>query len=677
MSDTGSSGFTRSVTAAERIAQTGLNDRRTGGRLLGGGADQLLTPDERRRGGNARISGEVIEERVDRDGRTNRVKIRTPRGDVDVERDGNKPLPRKGQRVELEIRNDKPRHNTNTADANTITDGESVIIRTENTGRITTNTASPDSQNSQATRISATPIEVQIQSQAMTAQTSMQGIDPVSIAAKPMVDMNALMNMDTVVRLAAMDDASLTPLTQAAQPILSTINEGVFLNSDTVVASPNQGTVPALQTAVNLLSSRAGVSSAAGIVGAGDVVPTPLSPLAARENAGLPAQISADDVARDVMKNSLYAGGQSPLSFALGAAQGAQDANQMPLPLSETLSVRIRGAALPPALPSLPDFASDSVRNIPSSPFASAADAALLSDVRAGELQAVITGQTIDKLPTMSIFYARAESGQLYALQAPVDSLTAGTRLTLIPVVDGAPNALNVNAPMPLSVFIQPSANWASLNQAASALTASAAAAVVAQNMAAITPTPTNPVQLTPALMLFMAAVRGGDFSTWLGDKTMDAIRRSGRGDILSRVGHDSSLLGRLSSSPVSGDWNGMNVPLHVDGQYQKAMFYHRDYNEDGDGGKRGGRRHYTRFVFDLSLTNMGGVQLDGLLRRDRLDIVLRTQRQLSQTMQRDMRRVYAGAVVQANFTGDLSFQNDPRHWFSIKPDDRNFGVSA
>jgi hypothetical protein len=50
-----------------------------------------------------------------------------------------------------------------------------------------------------------------------------------------------------------------------------------------------------------------------------------------------------------------------------------------------------------------------------------------------------------------------------------------------------------------------------------------------------------------------------------------------------------------------------------------------------------------TRFIFDLSLDALGKVQLDGLFRAKRLDLIVRTLTPFSLPMQQDMRRIYSG----------------------------------
>ena len=66
----------------------------------------------------------------------------------------------------------------------------------------------------------------------------------------------------------------------------------------------------------------------------------------------------------------------------------------------------------------------------------------------------------------------------------------------------------------------------------------------------------------------------------------------------------------------------------------------------------------------------MGKVQLDGLHRNDRLDLIIRTEDPFSRSMQFQMKAAYTDALETSNLNGDLSFQNDPQNWINIEVKD-------
>ena len=193
--------------------------------------------------------------------------------------------------------------------------------------------------------------------------------------------------------------------------------------------------------------------------------------------------------------------------------------------------------------------------------------------------------------------------------------------------------------------------------------------------MANITPAPNNPAQLGPAALFFLAAVRAGDLTQWLGGNAADALRRGGKSGLLGRLGQESAALNKLSSEAVSGDWRAASIPLMWENHMQRIALY---YKNDPGNRQKDGQGKQMRFIFDLNLDAMGKVQLDGLFRAKRLDLIVRTLMPFSVSMQQDMRRIYAGALGETSIAGELSFQNNPAQWVTITPENKsNLGISA
>ncbi|MGB1076777.1 MAG: hypothetical protein ACPG05_00580, partial [Bdellovibrionales bacterium] len=68
-----------------------------------------------------------------------------------------------------------------------------------------------------------------------------------------------------------------------------------------------------------------------------------------------------------------------------------------------------------------------------------------------------------------------------------------------------------------------------------------------------------------------------------------------------------------------------------------------------------------TRFLFEVELTRMGEVQIDGMMREKNVDIFVRTQKELGGEMKKAVRGVYLSALERSNLTGDVAFQSDPK----------------
>ena len=171
-----------------------------------------------------------------------------------------------------------------------------------------------------------------------------------------------------------------------------------------------------------------------------------------------------------------------------------------------------------------------------------------------------------------------------------------------------------------------------------------------------------------PAALFFLAAVRSGDLGSWLGSKTLDALTRGGKGNALTSLTNDLSAIPR-GEAPV-GEWRAVPLPLFYEGEMQKMTLFTRS---DTDGRDEEDENKQTRFIFDLNLSRMGPVQLDGLIKGKRLDLLVRTQTPFSEPMRQIMRQSYTQALENTELYGDLNFQGDPKHWVNVLQKRRNF----
>ena len=72
---------------------------------------------------------------------------------------------------------------------------------------------------------------------------------------------------------------------------------------------------------------------------------------------------------------------------------------------------------------------------------------------------------------------------------------------------------------------------------------------------------------------------------------------------------------------------------------------------EDGDGDPA------TRFVIELDLSEIGGLQLDGLVQEKRFDLILRSRQELPQNVRRDLSQIMGSSLGATGFEGSLVFE--------------------
>ncbi|BAI73817.1 hypothetical protein AZL_a02860 (plasmid) [Azospirillum sp. B510] len=215
--------------------------------------------------------------------------------------------------------------------------------------------------------------------------------------------------------------------------------------------------------------------------------------------------------------------------------------------------------------------------------------------------------------------------------------------------------------------------DWPAMRQLMATL--AAADPALARSMLATMPQPNR--KLTAALGFFIAAMRGGDAQGWLGDDATSALDKAGRRDLLERLEKDFDGLRREAAEPLPGDWRSYTIPL-MDTNGPKPIKLHvHPLKDDEDGGKERSKPG-SRFVIDLDLSRFGPMQLDGLVRPNHFDLILRSHAALPPDLRVELIQVFADSVRAVGYTGGLSFQSGARSWVKLtRAGQAGLGVSA
>lgn len=296
----------------------------------------------------------------------------------------------------------------------------------------------------------------------------------------------------------------------------------------------------------------------------------------------------------------------------------------------------------------------------------------------------IVIGQTENRLPVVrpaAIHTARAEffSAPGFIVHAP-SALAAppGAMLVVEPLPGQTRDApLQISTPSPPLGPIPPAlapppglftgaGGWPLMDDIIQTLQQTAPQ--VAQATTNMMPSANNPAQLGPAVLFFIAAMRGGHPVSWLSDKAQSILQQSAKGQaLLSRLTQDGSVIARTESP--GADWRSAAIPYYAQDQAHKIiMHYKHERQDEGESADRPGGT--TRFIFDLNLSHMGPVQIDGLYRTQRLDVILRSEQTFSTAMRQAMKQTYIGAVREAGLEGELSFQKGMDKWVTVKVQD-------
>lgn len=162
--------------------------------------------------------------------------------------------------------------------------------------------------------------------------------------------------------------------------------------------------------------------------------------------------------------------------------------------------------------------------------------------------------------------------------------------------------------------------------------------------------------RLGAGMLAGIAAFRSGDIGRLLGP--LFAARGLGpeREEMVRRLRGEFTQLSSLAQDRPEAEWRALFLPYLDDRQQvQRINLFYRRHRKgesghaDGDGG--------TRFVVEAAFTRLGPFQLDGLMRRHRFDLMIRSQQRLDERMRRDIEAIYEEARGLTGFSGAIAFQ--------------------
>jgi len=151
------------------------------------------------------------------------------------------------------------------------------------------------------------------------------------------------------------------------------------------------------------------------------------------------------------------------------------------------------------------------------------------------------------------------------------------------------------------------------------------------------------------------------DVKTLLGQAAVDTLQQAGHGDVVGRLQADLHDMSRLNSSPT--DWRVFYLPLLDSTEARQLRVFTRRPKPRSDW-----RRDSGRFVVDVEFESLGPLQLDGLVQKPRLDLILRSHAELPGALRSGITEVFARTCEGAGLAGKLFFQAVPS--FPVSPFD-------
>lgn len=260
---------------------------------------------------------------------------------------------------------------------------------------------------------------------------------------------------------------------------------------------------------------------------------------------------------------------------------------------------------------------------------------------------------------------AAAPTGAVDAAQSLAQSPAAPRAAT--PAAAALPQDQAVQSPAPgvpntpaLPPLVSYPAAWPLVDEMIEAVAAAdpAAASSLAPRISA------PGARLASGLLFFLSAVGMQNPRRWIGEQAARALEAGGKGNLLVRIKEEFARLGRFSADAPGADWRAFLVPLQTEHGTGAIAILTRPHHEE-DEGKSGGKdgnddedlTENQRFLLEVKLSTLGPVQLDGLMRPERLDMVIRAGNMMTPAMQQDLRQIFENATTAAGLQGGLSFE--------------------
>lgn len=150
------------------------------------------------------------------------------------------------------------------------------------------------------------------------------------------------------------------------------------------------------------------------------------------------------------------------------------------------------------------------------------------------------------------------------------------------------------------------------------------------------------------------------DVRQLLGQAAVDNLQRTGHGDVLSQLDADLRAMSRLNASAT--DWQVFYIPLFDSTEARQLRVFTRRHKT----GDKHGRDSGGRFIVDIDFEELGPLQLDGLVQKPRLDLILRSQDELPAPLQSGIVEVFGRTCKAAGLQGNILFQATPT--FPVSP---------
>ncbi len=167
--------------------------------------------------------------------------------------------------------------------------------------------------------------------------------------------------------------------------------------------------------------------------------------------------------------------------------------------------------------------------------------------------------------------------------------------------------------------------------------------------------------KLANSAMFLLSALGAGGKTNWLGKAAESALSQRNP-QLLDLLKEDISRLFNIASD-TSGEWRALLLPLDAKNQDMPMLAFLFSHGSQVDPDKYSQGQHpddeqdeEKRFVLEVQFSVLGPVQLDGSIKGNRFDLIVRSQTQFSPSLTQDTSELFSQALSAGAFTGSLGF---------------------
>jgi hypothetical protein len=168
---------------------------------------------------------------------------------------------------------------------------------------------------------------------------------------------------------------------------------------------------------------------------------------------------------------------------------------------------------------------------------------------------------------------------------------------------------------------------------------------------------PQTGLRLAAGLAAAISAYRSGEIERLLSPLLAGRKIPIEKAEMVKRLKEEFAQLSDLAKDRPAVDWRALFLPVYDPriGLTQINLYYR--HSSGGEGSEKDKKDQGTRFLVDVNFAALGAFQLDGLIRGQRFDLMIRSRSRLSRNQRADIINIFENALAVGGATGALEFR--------------------